>query len=215
MRALFQLGLPAAGQTGVEYLVYTVATVLVGRLNATSLAAHQLALSTVYTTYMLPLGISSAAAVRVGQALGAWRFARRGAIGLDRGGVRSRRHVRRGAGAADCAAFDRTPVHAAGGGDRREPRPCCASPRSFNCSTDCRWSPPERLRGAGDTRTPMLCHFAGYWLIGLPLGVWLCFTRGWGAPGLWTGLSAGLILIGFALTLRWRRAASGFAMLKW
>ena len=33
------------------------------------------------------------------------------------------------------------------------------------------------LRGAGDTRTPMLLHFAGYWLIGLPLGIWLCFAR--------------------------------------
>jgi MATE family multidrug resistance protein len=70
------------------------------------------------------------------------------------------------------------------------------------------------LRGAGDTRTPMLWHFAGYWLIGLPIGVWLCFAKGWGAAGLWTGLSVGLIFIGIALTLAWRRTAGGFAMLK-
>ena len=31
------------------------------------------------------------------------------------------------------------------------------------------------LRGAGDTRTPMLCHLIAYWIIGLPLGYWLCF----------------------------------------
>ena len=64
------------------------------------------------------------------------------------------------------------------------------------------------LRGLGDTRTPMLCHFAGYWLIGLPAGAALCFGLGWGAAGLWSGLSLALILIGIALTLAWRRTAA-------
>ena len=61
------------------------------------------------------------------------------------------------------------------------------------------------LRGAGDTRTPMLCHFTAYWIIGLPLGAWLCFRRGWGAFGIWAGLSLALILIGIVLLLAWRR----------
>ena len=39
----------------------------------------------------------------------------------------------------------------------------------------------RRAGGAGDTRTPMLCHFAGYWVIGLPLGALLCFHYGMGA----------------------------------
>ena len=62
------------------------------------------------------------------------------------------------------------------------------------------------LRGAGDTRTPMFCHFTAYWIIGLPLGAWLCFRRGWGAFGLWSGLSLALILIGIVLLFVWRRA---------
>jgi MATE family multidrug resistance protein len=61
------------------------------------------------------------------------------------------------------------------------------------------------LRGAGDTRTPMFCHFTAYWIIGLPLGYWLCFSRGWGAFGLWSGLSLALILIGIVLLFAWRR----------
>ena len=61
------------------------------------------------------------------------------------------------------------------------------------------------LRGAGDTRTPMLCHFSAYWIIGLPLGAWLCFERGWGAVGLWAGLSLALILIGIVLLFTWGR----------
>jgi multidrug resistance protein, MATE family len=66
------------------------------------------------------------------------------------------------------------------------------------------------LRGSGDTRTPMLCHFAGYWMIGLPVGAGLCFRAGFGVAGLWAGLSLGLILIGSALAWVWRRAARGF-----
>jgi len=68
------------------------------------------------------------------------------------------------------------------------------------------------LRGLGDTRTPMLCHFTAYWIVGLPLGAWLCFTRGWGAFGLWSGLSLALILIGIVLLIVWRRSVDRLAL---
>jgi multidrug resistance protein, MATE family len=72
------------------------------------------------------------------------------------------------------------------------------------------------LRGAGDTRTPMVCHFTGYWVIGMPLGWWLCFrgvassqqpvaSGGLGAAGLWIGLSVGLVVIGVVLVGVWRK----------
>jgi MATE family multidrug resistance protein len=64
------------------------------------------------------------------------------------------------------------------------------------------------LRGAGDTRTPMLCHLTGYWVIGLPLGWLLCFPLGMGAPGLWIGLSVGLVVIGVVLVEVWRRKSN-------
>ena len=57
----------------------------------------------------------------------------------------------------------------------------------------------------------MLCHFTAYWIIGLPLGVWLCFQRGWGAFGLWAGLSLALILIGIVLLIVWRRMVRRFS----
>ena len=60
------------------------------------------------------------------------------------------------------------------------------------------------LRGLGDTRTPLIAHFAGYWLIGLPVAYGLCFPAGWGAPGIWVGLSAALIAIGLMLLTVWR-----------
>ena len=60
------------------------------------------------------------------------------------------------------------------------------------------------LRGAGDTRTPMFTHLAAYWGVGLPLGYFLCFRRGWGAAGLWIGLCVALMLIGLTLGLAWK-----------
>ena len=61
------------------------------------------------------------------------------------------------------------------------------------------------LRGAGDTRTPMIANFVAYWLIGLPLGYFLAFRVGWGALGIWIWLCVGLVIIGTALLVTWRR----------
>ncbi|HVH69775.1 MAG TPA: MATE family efflux transporter, partial [Candidatus Dormibacteraeota bacterium] len=70
LRRLIALGFPAAMQITLEIGVFALVTALIGRLGATALASHQIALNTVSLTYMVPLGISSAAAVRVGQAIG-------------------------------------------------------------------------------------------------------------------------------------------------
>jgi multidrug resistance protein, MATE family len=64
------------------------------------------------------------------------------------------------------------------------------------------------LRGLGDTRTPMVTNLAAHWLIGLPIGYWLCFSAGWGARGLWWGLSLGLIVAGVVLTTVWARSVA-------
>lgn len=60
------------------------------------------------------------------------------------------------------------------------------------------------LRGAGDTHSGLVTHLCTYWLLGLPLGLYLCFTRKLGARGLWIGLSAALIVAGVVLVVRWR-----------
>ena len=70
MRLLVSLGLPAAMQITLEVGVFAAATALAGRLAPTSLAAHQIAINIVSFTFMVPLGVASAGAVRVGQAIG-------------------------------------------------------------------------------------------------------------------------------------------------
>jgi MATE family multidrug resistance protein len=60
------------------------------------------------------------------------------------------------------------------------------------------------LRGAGDTRGPMLINLLGYWILGLPLSVYLGFVAGLGPAGLWWGLVLGLAVVAISLLVRVR-----------
>jgi MATE family multidrug resistance protein len=60
------------------------------------------------------------------------------------------------------------------------------------------------LRGLGDTRTAMFTHLVCYWLLGLPLGYWLCFIQSLGALGMWIGFCTALVGIGVVLAFMWR-----------
>jgi multidrug resistance protein, MATE family len=204
IRRLIILGLPAATQITLEISVFALTAALIGRLGAVPLAAHQIALNTVAFTYMVPLGISSAAAVRVGQALG-----RRDPAGAADAGDTA---IFVGAAFMTlCSAllllFPR-PIARMYTPDETVIRTTVlllAAGAAFQLFDGLQTVATGALRGAGDTRTPMLCHFTAYWIIGLPLGAWLCFRRGWGAFGLWSGLSLALILIGIVLLQAWRR----------
>mgnify|MGYP001555985039 CR=1 FL=1 len=58
------------------------------------------------------------------------------------------------------------------------------------------------LRGIGDTRAPMAAMLAGYWLIGLPVSLYLGFRTAIGPTGLWWGFVAGLSSVALFLSLR-------------
>jgi multidrug resistance protein, MATE family len=210
IRRLIALGLPAAMQLTLESGVFAVVTAMSAKLGAVPLASHQIALNTVAFTYMVPLGISSAAAVRVGQAIG-----RKDAKGAANAGGTA---IFIGAAFMTCASvvlliFPRwialayTPDEAV----IRSTIRLLAAGAAFQLFDGIQSVATGALRGAGDTRTPMLCHLLAYWVIGLPLGAWLCFRRGWGVIGLWIGLSLALILIGVVLLMAWRRAVRTLA----
>lgn len=206
MWALIKLGGPAAGQMALEIGVFATVTVLVSKLSATALAGHQIALTTVSTTFMMPLGVSSAAAVRVGFALGKGdrhAAARAGwtALGLGAGVMSAAAIVLLTVPEWIARLF--TPEAAVIAAAATILRVAAF----FQLFDGLQIVVTGSLRGAGDTRTPMVCHLIGYWVIGLPLGAMLCFGRGLGAPGLWVGLSAGLIAIGLVLTAFWWRTA--------
>jgi MATE family multidrug resistance protein len=199
---LVRLGFPAAMQTVLEFGVFASATALAGRLEPVALAAHQIVLNIAGFTFMVPFGLASAGAVRVGQAVG-----RHDAEGAARAGWTAL-----GLGVAFMATAATVFVVA--------PRPLLAVFTAdaavvrigvsllfiaavFQMFDGIQGVLTGTLRGLGDTHTPMVWNLAGHWFFGLPFGYALCFWRGWGVQGLWVGLSAGLISVGAVLLAVW------------
>ncbi len=202
IRRLVGLGLPAAMHIFLEVGVFGTATALAGTLGAVPLAAHQIALHTASLTFMVPLGIASAAAVRVGQALG-----RGDPQGANRAGWTA---IFLGAGFMTLSgivfvSFPESIVRlythdarvvALGG-------LILMIAAFFQLFDGIQGVAIGALRGTGDTQTAMLAHLICDWGIGLPIAWYFCFQRGWGAVGLWIGLSLAMILAGIVLLRAW------------
>jgi MATE family multidrug resistance protein len=65
------------------------------------------------------------------------------------------------------------------------------------------------LRGVADTRGPMIINVVGFWVVGLPISIWLGFRMGLGPRGLWWGLVAGLAAVAIILLARVRSRMRG------
>jgi len=204
IRRLLILGFPSAMQVLAEGAVFGIVTVMAARFDEVSLAAHSIAVNVISITYMVPLGISSAAAVRVGQAVG-----RKSPQGIAVSGWTA---LLLGAGFMSAAGLalafiprwiarlytPEAAVIAAGAALLR-------IAALFEIFDGLQVVATGALRGLGDTRTPALAHLAGYWLLGMPVAWVLCFTYGWGVTGIWVGLTSALIAIGLVLLAAWHR----------
>ncbi len=205
---LFAIGVPIGIQIGLEMWVFTAAALLIGNMGARQLAAHQIAINLASLSFMIPLGVGSAAATRVGQAIGREDLpgARRAAVvALWTGGAvmllaallfwlmpRELASIFTADGelidgattllgiAAWFQIFDGT--------------------QAVGCGI---------LRGAADTRIGAVINFVGYWVLGLPLGLWLAHRQHLGAAGLWWGLTFGLLVVATLLVWRIRQRFSG------
>ena len=207
IRQLMRLGAPAAGQIVLEVGAWNGATFAAGLLNPVALATHSIALNYASVTYMVPLGMSAAAAVSVGHAIGAGdpRRARRAgwmAMSLGTGFMVL---------AAVVFLLEPRPLIYL---YTRDPRVLAEGPAllyvaaAFQIFDGIQTVSTGALRGVGQTRAPMIANFVGYWVLGLPLGLTLCFALHWGIYGLWIGLTLALIVIAFTLLLRWRKESN-------
>ncbi len=202
LRRILGLGWPAATQTTLEYGAFAAVTMLAARLDPSTLAAHQIVANLAGLTYMVPLGVASAGAVRVGHAVG-----RRDAAGASGAGWTA---IALGAGfmAAAAAAFLAAPrallgIFTIDGRVVEAGLTLIVVVALFQIFDGLQGVATGALRGLGDTRTPMLLNLAGHWMIGLPVGYLLCFAGGWGVVGLWIGISTGLVLVGSLVTAIW------------
>jgi MATE family multidrug resistance protein len=204
IRALLQLGLPAASQVVLEVAAFGAATVMASHLTPIALATHEIVLSCAAYTYMVPLGISAAAAVAVGHAIGAGNPARARRAGLLAIGL--------GAGFMALMAVlflvIPAPIIHIWTRDRSVVvlgAHILAIVAGFQIFDGIQTVSTGALRGLGETRFPMLMNLTAYWILGLPFGALLCFRLHWGLAGLWTGLTLALILIAVVLIARWMK----------
>ena len=202
MWRLVRLGAPAAFQIALEVGVFAAAAALAGRISASALAANQIVLNIAGFFFMVPFGLSSAAAVRVGQAVG-----RRDAGGVRRAGWCALA-LALGFAVVVATLFVVVPglfirVFTNDPGVVQTGIVLLLVCAVFQPFDGFQSVSTGALRGLGDTRTPMLANLIGHWCLGLPVAYLLCFSRGWGVVGLWTGLSFGLVLIGSSLIVVW------------
>jgi MATE family multidrug resistance protein len=211
MVRVLRLGLPIGGQYLLEYGVFALSLLLIGQFDAGEtpgpiggeaggprLGGHQIALQLASMSFMVPLGIGMAAAVRVGWATG-------------RGDPCA---ARRTALAALCTSAGVMTIFML----LFLLLPAQLAAVLTDDSTIARWATAlipiagvfqigdglqvtaiGCLRGVGDVRSPLLANVAGFWAFGLPLGYWLAAHRGLGPRGLWWGLTVGLFTVACVL----------------
>ena len=199
---LLRLGLPAASQLVAEVGVFALATALAGTLDPISSASHQIALNLAGLAFMVPLGIGSAGAVRVGHAVGADDRVRASAAGwmailLGTGFMVASGSLFVAMPRALIGLFTTDAAVLAVGTS------LLYLAAVFQLFDGIQGVITGTLRGLGDTRTPMVVNLAAHWLLGLPVSYTLCFVVGWGVWGLWVGLSIGLIVTGIVLLWVW------------
>lgn len=206
---LWRLGFPAATQITLEVGVFGLATALAGRLDPVSSAAHQIALNIAGTSFMVPLGVASAGAVRVGNRVGA-----NDPAGAARAGWMA---ILLGSGfmmAAGVLFFvaPRTLIglFAPGPAVVELGASLLLVAAIFQLFDGLQAVATGALRGLGNTRMAMMVNLAGHWFVGLPIAYALCFPLGLGVRGLWLGLSTGLIVCGVVLTWYWHRRISRY-----
>ena len=207
LRRTLSLGVPVGLQYTLEMGSFALTTVLMGLFGQTLLAGHNIALNVAALTFVVALGVSSAASVRVGHAYG-----RRDVEGVA---VAGRAACVVGLawatlGSATMVLF-RGPITAL---YTDEPATAAAASGLLVIAALFQFADASQaigfgvLRGTGDTRVPAAFNIAGYWLLGIPVGIAFAFG-GWpvameGGRPEWLGWGLTLALVVIALALAFR-----------
>lgn len=203
---LIRLGLPIGLTTFLEFSMFSIVTLLVGRLGVDAVAAHQIAANVGGLTFMVPMALGMAVAIRVGFNVGAGDVegARRSgwvAIGLSfvfAAAAAVLLFVFRGFIAG---LYTNDPVVLTVAME------LMVFVAVYQFVDDTQVTALGSLRGFKDTRTPMIIALVAYWTVGLPVGTvlglgWVVLPGFEGVRGFWVGLACGLTVAALVLTLR-------------
>ncbi len=211
LRELWQLGVPIAITFTLETLIFYAGVIMMGLIGETALAAHAIAMQISSVTYMIPLGFSQVATIRVGLSYGRARLndaIRAGwvAYALGVGFM--------GLAALMMWLFPERLAALFIRGDSEENLAVLylaahflVLAAIFQIADGAQAVAAGMLRGLYDTRTPMLLALIGYWVLGVPIGAFLAFGVQLQGTGVWLGFTAGLSVVAVLLTLRWHRFA--------
>ena len=208
MWELIRVGLPIGMTIGFEISMFSAATFAMGWVGTEALAAHQIALQTASIAFMVPLGISIAASVRVGQAVGAGDMVRTkvaGYLGIAISGVSM---------LVSGLCFVFYPKFIVGLYlDLSDPENAIVISKAisflliaaaFGVFDGLQVGGSMALRGMKDTRAAMVLTLLAYWGCGVTSGALFAFVLGLGGVGLWYGLTTGLAAASLILFLRFR-----------
>jgi MATE family multidrug resistance protein len=200
---MLALGLPIGVQQFLEVSAFAAVGLLMGTFGTLQVASHQIALNLAALTFMVPLGVGAAAAVRVGHAVGAGdttRSRRAARIAYTLGGgfmcTTAALFLLLPRPLAELYTADPTLIAIAGS--------LIPIAGFFQVFDGLQAVGAGVLRGLGDTRVPLVAMLSGYWLIGVPVSVVLAFRTGMGPQGLWWGFVAGLAAVAVFLLMRVR-----------
>jgi MATE family multidrug resistance protein len=200
---MLRLGLPIGCQYVLEFGAFALVALMMGWLGTRQMAGHQVAINLASLTFMVPLGVSAAAAVLVGNAVG------RGNAAAARRSARTALLCGAGFMSATAVIFLLLPRLLAGlytndGAVLAVAAGLIPIAGVFQVFDGLQAVSGGILRGLGDTRAPMLINVLGFWLFGMPVSIYLGFAAGLGPRGLWWGFVAGLGAVAVLLLLRVR-----------
>jgi multidrug resistance protein, MATE family len=206
MAQVWRLGLPI-GLTGLaEGGLFQASAIMMGWIGTVELAAHGIALEVAALTFMLHVGLSSAATIRIA------RFDGQGDRVALRRAAKVAVVISLGVAALSILLFLSIPERiVALFLDLEKPESAAILAYGvtllilaalFQLADGMQVMALGLLRGVQDTRVPMWLAAVSYWLIGIPCSYLLAFPMGYGGPGLWLGLVVGLFCA--AASLMWR-----------
>lgn len=204
---MLRIGMPIGAQQALEAGAFGAIGLLMGLIGTIAVAAHQIAITLAAFTFMVPLGVGSAAAVRVGHAVGAHDAPRAKAA------IRAAYVCGVGFMALTAVAFLVAPhlLAAAFTSDTEVVRLAAVLlpiAGFFQVFDGGQAVAAGVLRGAGDTTAPLVVMLAAYWLVGVPVSAYLGFHTALGPAGLWWGFVVSLAAVAVFLYLRIRKVFS-------
>lgn len=198
-----RLGLPIGFQNMIEYATFAAISVFAGWFGAEAIGGHQVAINLASLMFMVPLGVGGAAAVLVGHAIGEGDLAHARRIAASA--------LLTGAGfmALSACTLLAVPVlfaraYTSVPGVVAVAAALIPIAGVFQVFDGVQVVSAGVLRGAGDTRAPLIANLLGFWLIGMPVSLFLGFRAGLGVVGLWWGFVAGLAAVALFLAGRVR-----------